>query len=93
MRMAESLVHMLRAVDKFLLTVEDRADAARLRKEARAWWITFHGTYIPYEVLRGLRSGKWGRAAAATGVFVRYLPRTAVASLKEVGNRVGRLVS
>ena len=93
MRVAESLLSMLSIIDKFLLTVEDKAEAAALRKGAHARWITFYGQYMPYEVIRRLRAGEWGRAARTVGTFIRFLPRTAVAASREIGSRIARLLS
>ena len=93
LRVAESLLAMLSIIDKFLLTVEDKAEAAALRKGAHARWITFWGQYMPYEVVRRLRAREWARAAKTVGTFIRFLPRTAVAASQEIGRRIGRLVS
>ena len=93
LRVAESLLSMLSIIDKFLLTVEDKAEAAVLRKRAHARWITFYGQYMPYEVVRLLRAREWARAAGTLGTFIRFLPRTGVAASREIGSRIGRLVS
>lgn len=93
LRVAESLLAMLSIIDKFLLTVGDKAEAAALRKGARAHWITFYGRYMPYEVVRRLRAREWARAAKTVGTFIRFLPRTAIAASHEIGSRIGRLAS
>jgi glycosyltransferase involved in cell wall biosynthesis len=92
MRVADSLVSMLRNIDKFLLTVEDQAEAAALRKGAHARWITFYGRYLPYEVLRRLRAREWGRAVKAVGTFIRFLPRSGLGACQEIGARIRRSV-
>jgi glycosyltransferase involved in cell wall biosynthesis len=92
LRVADSLLSMLGIIDRFLLTVEDKAEAAALRKRAYARWITFYGQYMPYEVVRLLRAGEWTRAAGTIRTFIRFLPRTGVAASQEIGGRIVRLV-
>lgn len=89
-RLADNLVCILEAIDRFLPSVDDRARRAALRKTARATWIGFFGQYIPFEVAKSLRARAWRRAARATAIYARFLPGTAVGSIRYLAARVGR---
>jgi glycosyltransferase involved in cell wall biosynthesis len=89
-RLAENLARILETVDKYLPDVPDPAKRAALRREARDTWIGFYGQYIPFEVAKSLRAGRWKRAAYATGVYLRFLPGTAAATLRLAASRLGR---
>ena len=87
-RLAENLVRILETVDKYLPDVTDPAKRTALRRTARDTWIAFYGQYIPFEVVKSLRGGRWRRAATATGVYLRFLPGTAVASFRNLKGRL-----
>jgi len=89
-KLAENLVAMLKTIDKFLPAFDDPAERAALRRKARDTWIGFYGQYIPFEVAKCLRAGRWKRAVGAVGVYMRFLPGTAVASWRNLAARMGR---
>lgn len=86
-RLAENLSRILETVDKYLPDVADPAKRAALRRQARDTWIGFYGQYIPFEVAKSLRAGRWKRAAYATGVYLRFLPGSAAATIRLVARR------
>lgn len=92
-RTADTLVCLMQAVERFLLTVDDTAKRAALLRDVRVRWSTHFGEHIPLEVVRCMRKGDWRRARRATGVYLRYLPRTGIGSLKVLKRRVRQLVS
>lgn len=91
--LADNLVLILDAVDRALLSAEDPSETDAVRKDAHAHWIAFYGQYIPFEVVRSLRTRAWARAARAVGTYLRYLPGTAMASFQYLRTRLGQAVN
>lgn len=66
----------------------DLRDPDLLRQVERHWRI-YYGQFMPSEVVRMLRAGKWGRAWHALATFLGCLPHSAIGAARFLRKKLG----
>lgn len=82
-RPARGLSEMLRSMEI------NKVESGPLCEDAKRHWKFYYGQFIPSEVAKCLLRGEFGRALAATWIYVRHLPHTASGTAQFLSERLG----